>query len=457
VAGGAVEVILSQLNLDGMEMAVSFDEAAGHYFEMSECRLTHNADNNNADLLDLDDVMAPSTLLVRNNFLASTGQPISHGTGGTIGDVEITLQGNIITTTDPANSHQGIQIRVGGDENLTLNIFDNVIFGVGGCNCGGPAGIEASSSGTSTVVLNINNNTIDAVANGVGMDIEGAGDSSSLIVNVFNNTVSNTDEEGMVVSPGAGLTINNGFNNFFNNGEPNAGFTEGVGTLAVDPLFIDPADANYHLRPNSPLINAGTNSPDGGLPDVDADGRSRIIGGTVDIGAYEASADLELIKTASADNVNVGEELIYTLTVTNLGPDDTDGVILTDTLPAGLTLNSAEVSQGSCVETNPVVCDLASLQNGESATVTIRVTPDQSGSPTNTATVTSGIPDPDPDNNTASVTTQVAGNGGGGCGLSALGVGSAKSAWTLGLLPLLLFVMTGMVRIVRIGHPDGGK
>ena len=53
-----------------------------------------------------------------------------------------------------------------------------------------------------------------------------------------------------------------------------------------DPLFVDPANDDYHLSEDSPCINAGDNSaPE--LPATDKDGNPRIIDGIVDMGAYE--------------------------------------------------------------------------------------------------------------------------------------------------------------------------
>ena len=62
--------------------------------------------------------------------------------------------------------------------------------------------------------------------------------------------------------------------------------------LGVDPLFVDPANDDFHLRPGSPAINAGTSSF--GLGSVDIDGDPRAIG-TVDIGADE-------VRSSSAAN-----------------------------------------------------------------------------------------------------------------------------------------------------------
>lgn len=66
--------------------------------------------------------------------------------------------------------------------------------------------------------------------------------------------------------------------------------THASGNIGVDPLLVNRATGNYHLRTGSPLINSGSNAlvlP--GWSDIDGD--LRILDGIVDIGADEYDAN----------------------------------------------------------------------------------------------------------------------------------------------------------------------
>ena len=111
-------------------------------------------------------------------------------------------------------------------------------------------------------------------------------------------------------------------------------------------------------------------------------------------------ADLEIEKTVDEEVIAPGDTVIYTLTVTNQGPDTAEGVVVTDELPDGLTVVSYP---DECVlDGTTLTCDLGDLAAGDSVSLEVEVTVDDTGLFTNVTSVDSNTPDPDPDNNDSS-------------------------------------------------------
>jgi parallel beta-helix repeat protein/predicted outer membrane repeat protein len=77
--------------------------------------------------------------------------------------------------------------------------------------------------------------------------------------------------------------------------------TWGLGNTEADPLFVNAADADYHLQSGSPCINAGDNSAIPQSVVEDLDGNPRIAYGVVDMGAYEYNPQLTTFDPIPAD------------------------------------------------------------------------------------------------------------------------------------------------------------
>jgi hypothetical protein len=136
------------------------------------------------------------------------------------------------------------------------------------------AGFQVGNPGEAP--LRIANVTIDH--SGVGLLFYGGGS-----VEVSNAAISYSTQYGLYGdSDTAGLTLSH--NNVYPAANAYFNITPGPSSLNAFPGFV--SDANFHLRPDSPLIDAGTNV---GAPDHDFDRQPRMIAANpgVDIGAFE--------------------------------------------------------------------------------------------------------------------------------------------------------------------------
>jgi hypothetical protein len=149
---------------------------------------------------------------------------------------------------------------------------------------------EVSGGGAFSCTLNnctLNGNTLSDFA----LDTDGAGASQSVLRNciAWNNFIGSTSSW---------------LDNYGNNSslyhcctrpQPDSGF----GNISDPPLFANEANGDLRLQSNSLCINAGNNAYVVGTTDLD--GNPRIVGGTVDIGAYEYQS-LSLINFSVVSN-----------------------------------------------------------------------------------------------------------------------------------------------------------
>ncbi len=155
----------------------------------------------------------------------------------------------------------------------------------------------------------------------------------------------------------------------------------------VNPMFVNPTANDFHLRPNSPAIDAGLS-----LASVvdDFDGNPRPQGAGYDIGAYEF---LVSSKAATPLAAHMNEIITYTITVAGNGNPTTvidplplQVVYLTSTLTCpGIVTYDAAMQQVEYTGTPPI---------GRACVIQIsaRVNTDQRMAIANSATIDNGQP-----------------------------------------------------------------
>ena len=125
------------------------------------------------------------------------------------------------------------------------------------------------------------------------------------------------------------------------------------------------------------------------------------------------NADVQIVKTVSANPVRTADNLVYNLRVQNNGPATATNVVATDPLPTNLTYVSAVTSRGSCSYnggTRTISCAVGTLTHGQVAAITVRVTVDAAAASStinNTATTSATQTDPVLSNNTSAAPVTV--------------------------------------------------
>jgi uncharacterized repeat protein (TIGR01451 family) len=151
------------------------------------------------------------------------------------------------------------------------------------------------------------------------------------------------------------------------------------------------------------LFNSATVT--GNEPEIDTENNTASVVTTV-----QPLIDLAITKADDPSTVLAGQNLTYTLVVSNLGPSDATGVTVLDDLPSNVAFVSGDSTQGVTNFADGIITvDLGDMAVGQSETVTIVVTvaPTARNTLVNTATVSGNEPEDDTSNNSASVRTPV--------------------------------------------------
>jgi hypothetical protein len=308
---------------------VTFDTGEGQHSILAGFTLQHGNSNTYGGGI----VVSEAAPTIENNIIQQNRSCVD-GAGISLLNSDARILNNVIQNNSQTSCFGGygggIYI-LGGSPIVYGNTIRNNSF------AGEGAGISARG-GPLTIIQNniITQNSAPSGSVGGGLSIDGApGDTTLVIQNLFAGNTATDGEAVYIFLQGTALFINNtivgagttnasavyvsGNVNFYNNlllgtkgqnavwcdvtfdvatfTNNDAYSANGLGlagacasqsnqdgNISANPMFV--SNTNPHLKAGSPAINTGDNSaPD--VPTKDLAGSTRIVGGTVDMGAYE--------------------------------------------------------------------------------------------------------------------------------------------------------------------------
>ncbi|MBK7998557.1 MAG: tandem-95 repeat protein [Verrucomicrobia bacterium] len=172
-----------------------------------------------------------------------------------------------------------------------------------------------------------------------------------------------------------------------------------LGDLDGDALSNVVVSATIVARLNQAGTATNRVSVFGYSRDEDATDNSALVTTTV-----STAADVALTMSATPNPAILSNNVTYLLAVTNRGPSAAGSVVLTNTLPTGISFVSASSSQGSCASSGgTVTCTFGTFSANAGALVTLVGRVNVLGPQTNVARIASLAVDPNSTNDSASI------------------------------------------------------
>jgi uncharacterized repeat protein (TIGR01451 family) len=138
---------------------------------------------------------------------------------------------------------------------------------------------------------------------------------------------------------------------------------------------------------------------------VDPDGTNNTVTETTSV---RYPADVRVTIQAQPSEATIGEDLVYLVLVTNEGPGEATGVVVTVVVPDDVTFVDATSGQGGVQRFGKTLtASIGALANGNPVEVRVVVTPSVAGTTQLDATAVAFEIDPEPANNSASLATTV--------------------------------------------------
>ncbi len=351
--------------------------------------------------------ISPNTLLSVNSDLITIDATQEQGVSGTLIDSFVSAVPTAVAS-DPLNSTNSatadlldtevlgterdfkVQLTAtGGGDSVTLTVSADKIR----------MNPTAQAQGRYTATWDGNDGDGDAIdfdglySAGIGYDLTDAGNSAGIVLedllvdqaggSVTIRVYTDATNFSTLTLPLTASTTTDlffKFSSFTTGGGTGADFTE-VGAIQLE-------------------MNSTVNAMDGEIELIEAIGYNLQ---TFDFDNFFES-DLSLTKDVDNATPNVGDNVTFTIVVTNAGPDAAQNVTVQDLLPAGLTFVSKNPEAGTTYDETTGVWTIGTIPNGGDVTLVVVATAATAGAKTNTARVEASAsfdPDSTPGNATA--------------------------------------------------------
>ena len=366
-------------------------------------------------------------------LISSTGTlPTSEPVDGPAS--ENLVRGNVIGrnadgTALPGNACDGIALRstagniIGGDSTPERNVI--TASGTGTCGLpgfdrGNGISVFNASGGDASLRNRIASNDIEG-NRGLGIDLgaDGVTPNDALDSDTGPNELQNypvlslarTNSQGTIVRGSLASRSNELFTVqlFLNAACDSSGNGEGAEFVDQFDVTTNSSGIANISYSNSSIFQTGKFVT---ATVTDSEGNTSEFSACVQV--RQEASDLAIAKTASTPSPNPGAGLAYTVVVTNRGPDDASGVIVSDALPVQMNFAAVTTTSGSCTgppinTSGSVQCSISAIATNSSVTITITVTVSATavGAITNSASVASATLDPVSTNNTSTVSVSV--------------------------------------------------
>ncbi len=188
---------------------------------------------------------------------------------------------------------------------------------------------------------------------------------------------------------------------------PSQGTCTGTTTITCDlGAMKEPSGAqvDFAFTPTTPGTFTTTVQVAGSQPDLNSKNDSASFTVTAVL-----PADISVSGSASRTTASTGDQVTYSIQVSNAGPGDAANVTLTDAISdAGLTVSSMSVSQGACTSSpGNISCAIGTLAKDAKVSISFVITMGPAENLTNQLSLTSDTPDLNTADNSTTLTVLV--------------------------------------------------